>query len=222
MSNSINTGVARLSLVDDDDDGGVRLLRPATPRVVGSHADSTHQEAERSCLSSAATSVAAPSMSRQDLALAALSQSSNADNNTARQAIADNRFFARDGTRLNPGWTIHDSNLGCKHTGPWRDFRGQRVSPPELVSHDNLFGQEGVLLCEDGRSGARCRVWWSWVLHCHKCDTYICKQCHEEHQRSEVNAKHRLGSARQRRDAKRTHKRETWNMVQKFSAQKLS
>lgn len=51
-------------------------------------------------------------MSRQDLALAALSQSSNADNNTARQAIADNRFFARDGTRLNPGWTIHDSNLG--------------------------------------------------------------------------------------------------------------
>ncbi|KAG9692847.1 hypothetical protein KCU95_g6755, partial [Aureobasidium melanogenum] len=122
MSNSINTGIARLSLVDDDDDmsGGVRLLRPLTPRVVGHQADST-QEAERSCLTSAAIFVAFPSMSLKDLALSALSRTNNADNNAVRQAIADNRFFARDGTRLNPGWTIQDSNLECKHTGPWKD-----------------------------------------------------------------------------------------------------
>ncbi|KAH0347094.1 hypothetical protein KCU81_g3627, partial [Aureobasidium melanogenum] len=217
MSNLIK---ARLSRVDDDDDDdeGVRPSHPAA----GAHSGSTPAEAERSCNVSAARPVVAPFVSRQNLALAALPRSDNANNYAVRQAIIDNRFFARDGTRLNPGWTVQDSNLECKHTSPWRDFRGQGVPPLEPIHYKKMFGQEGVLLCEDGRSGARCRVWLPCVLHCHKCDTYICKQCSEEHHRPEVNAKHRLKPARSRRHAKRAHKRETWDMVQKFSGQKLS
>ncbi|KAG9754846.1 hypothetical protein KCU73_g5572, partial [Aureobasidium melanogenum] len=217
MSNLIKARLARVD-DDDDDDEGVRLSRLAA----GAQSGSTHSEAERSCNESAARPVAAPFVSRQNLALAALPHSENANNYVVRQAIIDNRFFAHDGTRLNPGWTIQDSNLECKHTSPWRDFRGQTVLPPEPVHYKNIFGEEGVLLCEDGRSGSKCRVWSSCVLHCHKCDTYICKQCYKEHHRPEVNTKHRLRPAKQRRDAKRAHKRETWNMVQKFSAQKLS
>ncbi|KAG9530696.1 hypothetical protein KCU93_g2498, partial [Aureobasidium melanogenum] len=211
---------AKLSRVDDDDDDdeGARLSRLAA----GAQSGSTHSEAERSCNESAARPIVAPFVSRQNLALAALPHSENDNNYVVRQAIIDNRFFARDGTRLNPGWTVQDSNLECKHTAPWRDFRGQMVRPPGKVYYNNLFGEEGVILCEDGRSGDRCRVWWSWVFHCRKCDTYICNHCHDEHQRAEVKAKHRLGPARQRRDAKRTHKRETWDMVQRFSGQKLS
>ncbi|KAH0365357.1 hypothetical protein KCU65_g6149, partial [Aureobasidium melanogenum] len=218
MSNLIK---ARLSRVDDDDGDDDEEVRPSRS-AAGSHSGSTQAEAERSCNVSAARPIHVPFVSRQNLALAALPQSDNANNYVVRQAIIDNRFFARDGTRLNPGWTLQDSNLECKHAGPWRDFRGHIVSPPEQIYYKNLFGEEGVILCEDGRSGNRCRVWWSWVFHCHKCDTYICNHCHDEHQRTEVRAKHRLGPARQRRDAKRAHKRETWDMVQKFSGQKLS
>lgn len=86
---------------------GVRLSRLAA----GAQPGSTHSEAERSCNESAARPVAAPFVSRQNLALAALPHSENDNNYVVRQAIIDNRFFARDGTRLNPGWTVQDSNL---------------------------------------------------------------------------------------------------------------
>ncbi|CAD0111424.1 unnamed protein product [Aureobasidium uvarum] len=142
MSTPINAGMARLSLAAaGNNEEGARKPFPAAAQPM---------EAERPSSSF---------ISRRDLALASLAHANIADMEPVRQAILDYRFFARDGTRLNLGWTIQDSNLECNHPGPWTDFRGQRVPLPRPVYYNQMFDEEGVLLCEDGRSGEKCRVW---------------------------------------------------------------
>ncbi|KAH0347087.1 hypothetical protein KCU81_g3628, partial [Aureobasidium melanogenum] len=217
MSDPIIAGIARLSLAnDDDDDGGVRLSccsspRPLTPPPVTARSpESAHGQPERAGTSTDVQSpapVSSASMSHHDMALASLTHANNVqDIHEVRQAITRGFYHVRDWNRLQPGWTPHDSNLVCTHTGLARGRSGVAVEPPSCVSYVKMFDRPGVLLCEDGRS-SECRLWHRNLLHCHQCDTFYCKACCKLHQDSKkVNAKQRQRPSTLKRKAARAAK----------------
>ncbi|CAD0092419.1 unnamed protein product [Aureobasidium mustum] len=215
MSDPIIAGIARLSLAngdDDDDDGGVRLSRsssprPETPPLVTAHASDSHGQPERAGTASdgssadvhsAALSSVTPAaissvpMSHHDMAVASLTHADNVQyTDEVRNAITRGFYHVRDWRRLQPGWTPRDSNLVCTHTGLGRGRDRVIVEPPTCISHSQMFGRFGVLLCEDGRS-SECRLWHRNLLHCHQCNTWYCLPCAKLHRDpKKVNAKQR-------------------------------
>ncbi|THX91532.1 hypothetical protein D6C78_08450, partial [Aureobasidium pullulans] len=146
--------------------------------------------------------------SHQDLVVASLSRANNIkDNAFVRQALEDGRYYVRDWTRLHIGWTSQDSNLECNHAAPWRRYDGRPVKPTTIVAYEHMFGEPGVLCCEDGRS-ALCRIWHHNLMICRKCDTLYCLPCGKMHEdRPKVNAKHRARPAFWNRKAKRAIER---------------
>ncbi|KAH0380354.1 hypothetical protein KCU92_g7587, partial [Aureobasidium melanogenum] len=230
MSDPIVAGIARLSLIngDDDDDGGVRLSRSSSPRpltpppVTARSSESLHGQPERAGTASSGTSsdvqstalnsvtpatVSSASMSHHDMVLASLTNANNVqDILEVRKAVTRGFYHVRDWSRLQPGWDPHDSNLVCTHTGLGRGRSGVAVKPPTCVSHVKMFGRPGVLLCEDGCS-SECRLWHRNLLHCHQCDTFYCSACCKLHQDpKKVNAKHRERPSTLKRKAARAAK----------------
>ncbi|CAD0084551.1 unnamed protein product, partial [Aureobasidium vineae] len=207
--------------------GGVRLSRassprPASPLLIDSRSanalDDQPGRAGPALLTSADSATCQPSiydsadvtpasyalMSHHDLAIASLCNANRVvDIHEVRQAITGGFYYVRDWKRLKPDWTLEDSNLECPHIGLCRGRDGIVVEPPSPVSHMHMFGQLGVLFCEDGRS-PKCRLWHRNLIHCHLCDTYACKPCLEMHlNRTKANAKHRTRPANQKRKAAR-------------------
>ncbi|THX70952.1 hypothetical protein D6D04_09715 [Aureobasidium pullulans] len=121
-------------------------------------------------------------ISHQDLVVASLSRANNIkDNAFVRQALEDGRYYRR--------------------------YDGRPVKPTTIVAYEHMFGEPGVLCCEDGRS-ALCRIWHHNLMICRKCDTLYCLPCSKMHEdRPKVNAKHRARPAFWNRKAKRAIER---------------
>ncbi|CAD0018029.1 unnamed protein product [Aureobasidium pullulans] len=124
--------------------------------------------------------------------LASLSGANNIKHDAfVRQALEDGRYYVRDWTRLHTGWTSQDSNLEAT----------------TIAAYEHMFGEPGVLCCEDGRS-ALCRIWHHNLKICRKCDTLYCGPCGKMHEDpAKENTKHRARPAALKRKAKRAIER---------------
>ncbi|THW15288.1 hypothetical protein D6D24_05031 [Aureobasidium pullulans] len=146
--------------------------------------------------------------SHHGLVVASLSGANNIKHDAfVRQALEDGRYYVRDWTRLHTGWTSQDSNLECNHAAPWRRYDGRPVKATTIAAYEHMFGEPGVLCCEDGRS-ALCRIWHHNLKICRKCDTLYCGPCGKMHEDpAKENTKHRARPAALKRKAKRAIER---------------
>lgn len=65
-----------------------------------------------------------------------------------------------------------------------------------------MFGEPGVLQCEDGHC-PHCRVWWPFLNLCPHCGIHFCRNCGTLHAKNDVNAFNRKCASTLRRKADR-------------------